>query len=84
MADEKIYYSLQKIDFFKQYKISKNFTIWKNRMRRHYMKEMSNLLNESLFFSYQYPRYCLLKIRKATNHLKDDTYFMPTSIIEAL
>jgi hypothetical protein len=45
LEDEKIYYSLQKIDFFKQYKISKNFTIWKNRMRRHYMKEMSNLLN---------------------------------------
>ena len=45
LTDEKVYYSLQRIEFFKQYKISKNFTIWKNRMRRHYIKEMSNLLN---------------------------------------
>ena len=45
LADEKRYYSLQKICFFKQYKLSKNFRIWKNRMRRHYMREMSSILS---------------------------------------
>ena len=38
LNDEKNYYKLQKIDFFNQYKLSKNFSIWKNRMKRHYMK----------------------------------------------
>lgn len=38
LEDEKIYHKLQKIDFFSQYKVSKNFGIWKNRMKRHYMK----------------------------------------------
>ncbi len=43
--DEKRYYALQKIYFFKQYKLSKNFRIWKNKMRRHYIREMERILN---------------------------------------
>ena len=42
--DEKRYYALQKIYFFKQYKLSKNFRIWKNKMRRHYIREMERIL----------------------------------------
>lgn len=38
LTDEKRYYALQKIYFFKQYKLSKNFRIWKNKMKRHYMR----------------------------------------------
>lgn len=38
LKDQKMYYKLQKISFFQQYKISKNFLIWKNKMKRHYMK----------------------------------------------
>jgi len=49
MAEEDMYYKLQTIDFFCKYKLNKNFRIWKNMMKRHYMKEMSNLLNEKLF-----------------------------------
>lgn len=44
-----MYYKLQTIDFFSNYKLNKNFRIWKNLMKQHYMKEMSNLLNDKLF-----------------------------------
>lgn len=59
LEDEKIYYKLQKIDFFNQYKLSKNFSIWKNKMKLHYMKEMSSILNEKLFLTSDHPRHCL-------------------------
>jgi hypothetical protein len=59
MEDEKIYYQLQKIDFFCKYKISKNFMIWKSRMKRHYMKSMSNILCEKLFYTNDYTRKCI-------------------------
>ena len=47
------------------------------------MKEMSNLLNEGLFFSYEHPRHCLLEVRKVTNHLKESAYFMPSNSMES-
>ena len=77
LVNEKRYYSLQKIYFFKQYKLCKNFRIWKNRMRRHYMREMSHILNEHLFLTVRYPRNCLLEIKAYTNQLKDTFNFFP-------
>jgi hypothetical protein len=75
---------LQKIYFFKQYKLSKNFRIWKNKMRRHYMREMSGILSEHLFLTIKYPRNCLLTVRTYTNALKDSLNFFPFDTMEKL
>ena len=39
-------------------------------MRRHYMREMSGILNENLFLTINYPRLCLLEVKNHTNWLK--------------
>lgn len=82
LADEKIYYKLQKIDFFNQYKLSKNFSIWKNRMKRHYMKEMSSVLNEKLFLTSDHPRHCLKEIRQTVLVLEDSLSLLPVDFHE--
>lgn len=84
MIDEKRYYALQKIYFFKQYKLCKNFRIWKNKMKRHYMREMSGILNEHLFLTFKFPRRCLLEVRYFTNSLKDSLNFFPYDNLEKL
>ena len=70
LEDEKIYYKLQKIDFFNQYKLSKNFSIWKNKMKLHYMKEMSSILHEKLFLTCEHPRHCLKQVRNTVLKLE--------------
>ena len=84
LQDEKRYYALQKIYFFKQYKLSKNFRIWKNKMRRHYMREMEGILSEHLFLTVKYPRNCLLEIKYQTNALRDSLTFFPFEAMEKL
>jgi hypothetical protein len=84
LTDEKRYYQLQRIYFFKQYKLSKNFRIWKNKMRRHYMREMSGILSEHLFLTVKYPRTCLLAVRHHTNALRDSLSFFPYDTMEKL
>lgn len=84
LRDEKRYYQLQRIYFFKQYKLSKNFRIWKNKMRRHYMREMSAILSEHLFLTLKYPRNCLLAVRTYANTLRDSLSFFPFETMEKL
>ena len=62
----------------------KNFGIWKNRMKRHYMKEMSNVLDEKLFLAFPHPRKCLLDIRLASLRLKESLNMMPSNLIEPI
>lgn len=38
IKEEKMYHSLQRIDFFKKYKVNKNFRIWRNMMKRHHLE----------------------------------------------
>ena len=77
LTDEKRYHALQNIYFFRQYKLCKNFRIWKNCMRRHYMREMSTILKEHLFLTYRHPRTCLLEVNKHIHLLRDSLSFFP-------
>jgi len=53
-------------------------------MRRHYMREMSGILNENLFLTIDYPRRCLLEVKCHTNYLKDNIPFFPYDNLEKL
>jgi hypothetical protein len=71
LLEESMYRQLQQIDFFRKYKVNKNFRIWKNMMKRHYMKEMSNMLNERLFAAGN-SQQALLTIRQHCLGLEDE------------
>lgn len=53
-------------------------------MRRHYMREMSGILNEHLFLTMHYPRLCLLEIKHYTNCLKESLSFFPFESLDRL
>ncbi len=53
-------------------------------MKRHYMREMSAILNERLFLAIKYPRSCLLEVKYFTNALKDSFSFFPFDTMERL
>jgi hypothetical protein len=53
-------------------------------MRRHYMREMSAILNENLFVSFKFPRSCLLEVKYLTNTLRESLYFLPFDNMEKL
>jgi len=43
--ESKMFHLLLEIEFFKQYKKWKNFSLWKKLMRRNMMRECSNVLS---------------------------------------
>ena len=53
-------------------------------MRRHYMREMSGILNENLFLTIDYPRRCLFDVKYHTNCLKDNIHFFQYDNLEKL
>ena len=63
LVEERMYHNLQKIDFFKNYKINKNFRIWRNMMKRHHLEDISNTLNDKLFVTIIPSRKAILSIR---------------------
>jgi hypothetical protein len=55
--------------------------IWKNKMKRHYIRSMSNILYEKLFLIYQHPRKCLLEVRNFSIQLEEGLTLLPTGHI---
>lgn len=47
-------------------------------MKLHYMKEMSTILNEKLFLTFDHPRDCLKKVRHSVLFLEDSLPYLPT------
>ncbi len=44
--ESQMFYKLLDIEFFKQYKKWKNFSLWKKLMRRNMMRECSHVLSQ--------------------------------------
>ena len=59
-----MYHRLKNIPFFKDYKVWKNFTVWKHLFRKNMMRDRSQLLNQDLFFLDRHLNSALLWIRK--------------------
>ncbi|KAL4466850.1 hypothetical protein ABPG74_010447 [Tetrahymena malaccensis] len=61
--ESKMFHQLLEIEFFKQYKKWKNFSLWKKLMRRNMMRECSHVLSQQLFSVDRNLQPALLEIR---------------------
>lgn len=59
-----MYHRLKSIPFFRDYKIWKNYTVWKHLFRKNMMRDRSQLLNQESFFLDRHLNTALLRIRK--------------------
>jgi len=59
-----MYHKLKSIPFFKDYKVWKNFTLWKHLQRRNMMRDRSQLLTQDLFMLDPYLNKPLIQIKK--------------------
>lgn len=55
-----MYGKLTKLSFFKQYRVWKNFCVWKKYIRRINMKKVSEILSRELLFADKHLRPSLL------------------------
>lgn len=59
-----LFHNLYRIDFFKKYKIWKNFFLWKRLMRKNIMKKNQDLMNQHLFAMDKQLRVTTLEVRR--------------------
>ena len=80
-----LYQRLKTINFFKQYKAWKNFSLWKNIRRRNMIKERANFLKNQLFFLDDTLRDPLLSMRTQTYRImKSDIMDLSTEDVRTL
>ncbi|EGR30170.1 hypothetical protein IMG5_139330 [Ichthyophthirius multifiliis] len=72
--ESQMFYKLLEIEFFKQYKKWKNFSLWKKLMRRNMMRECSYVLSQQLFIVDRNLQPALLEIRNLCLESQEFSY----------
>jgi hypothetical protein len=73
-----MYERIVSIEFFRNYKIWKSFTVWKKLMRRNIFNECSKVIQKKLFILDDILRNCLLNIRELSLTLNKKTFYDET------
>ncbi|CAK92427.1 unnamed protein product (macronuclear) [Paramecium tetraurelia] len=77
--EAKLYQDLQKIDFFRKYKLWKNFFLWKRLMRKNILAKNQDLMISNMFSTDKQLRITLLEVRRICQQMAQDIRFLDTS-----